>query len=249
MSHLSSSYVVTWFHIDSAATHTILAPACLRTQLRLDEHAGTFRPVLRAVALFFHPPANTQIIAKRLMTSPVTFSPHIGSFRGVPPVGRCLTSEAGPPRLRSRSTCRIHPFSTQTFLSFEPLGLFGPTSHRNTWSPSQLLLLRVIPKGCRPFSSRNVNIPCCAPVPRFHPISGPHSLSFPSDSEYSDARRILYSCITLWCRGVYEPFPLSSYPVSRTLRRKVHFDPTRSVTYHASRNLAATEVCLATYIH
>ena len=41
-------------------------------QLRLDEHAGTFRPVLRAVALLFHP-ANTQIIVKGLMTSPVTF--------------------------------------------------------------------------------------------------------------------------------------------------------------------------------
>ena len=81
----------------------MLAPACLRTQLRLDEHAGNFRPALRAVALFFHPPATTQIIVKGLMTSPVTFSPYIGSPPGVPPVRRRLTSEAGPPRLRSRS--------------------------------------------------------------------------------------------------------------------------------------------------
>ena len=44
-------------------------------------------------------------------------------------------------------------------------------------------------------------------------------------------------------------FPLSSYPVSRTLRRKVHFDPTRSATCHVSRNLAVTNVCLATYMH
>ena len=241
--------MVTWFPIDSAATHTILASSCLRTQLRLDEHAGTFRPVLRAVSLFFHPPANTQIIAKRLMTNPVTFSPHIGSFRGVPPIRHRLTSEAGPPRLRSRSTCCIHPFSTQTTCLSNHLD-FSLRHHTGTLgSSSQLLLLRVIPKDCRPFSSRNVNIPCCAPVPRFHPISGPHSLSFPSDSEYSGARRLLYGCLTLWCRGVYEPFPLSSYPVSRTLRRKVHFDPTRSATYHASRNLAATDVCLATYMH
>ena len=44
-------------------------------------------------------------------------------------------------------------------------------------------------------------------------------------------------------------FPLSSYPVNRTLRRKVHFDPTRSATYHVSRNLAVTDVCLATFMH
>ena len=51
----------------------MLAPACLRTQLWLDENAGTFRPALRAVALFFHLPAHTQIFIKGLMTSPVTF--------------------------------------------------------------------------------------------------------------------------------------------------------------------------------
>ena len=164
--------MVTWFHIDLVATRTILAPACLRTQLRLDEHAGTFRPALRAVALFFHPPANTQIIVQGLMTSPVTFSPHIGSPPGIPPVRRRLTSEAGPPRVRSRSTCCIRSFSTQTSLSFDPPGL-SLRHHTGTLGASSLLfLLRVIPKDCRPFSSRNVNIPCCAPVPRFHPIFG-----------------------------------------------------------------------------
>ena len=44
-------------------------------------------------------------------------------------------------------------------------------------------------------------------------------------------------------------FPLSLYPVRRTLRTKVHFDPTRSATYHISRDLAVTDVCLATYMH
>ena len=147
-----SPRVVTWFHIDLVATRTILAPACLRTQLRLDEHAGTFRPVLRAVALFCHPPANTQIIFKGLMTSPITF---FATHRLAP---------GGPTRPSSPYPSNRTPSSSFEEHLLHPLVLYSDfLVFRTTWTfcsaitPEHLVLPRnyfyfvLYPRAVDPF--------------------------------------------------------------------------------------------------